>query len=368
MENSPDLARLLLDALRPDAPTRLPTGSGWPHLLTLADWHGLTPALFAVWHPSSVWDTLPYEVQKYLRRAYAENAVRHLNFRNEWLEIGDLLHSAQVTYAPLFDWALAERLYGDPAHGYLPHQIFLIPPAQAETADTALRHAHYQPLPAVGPTLWQSALPSDDAPPRLLQVQTGLWAAPWRGLHLRAAFPLRTTPKLELTDEWLLLYLTVGVAQALMERTLRLHQLLDVARFVQQTPNLNWDVVVQQAESANVGRLAYVAFYWAHHLLGTPLPPRVNWRQFQTQTPAALYHWLTTPQAAHALLAPPKARHVDYGLIFLATQTWGEKWGVLRHWVWPGRGEARQLSLPPLRHLVEGVKSTGKSAPAQRGL
>jgi len=394
-----DLARLLTDSLRVDAletdwRARLAAfgPADWALLLHHADGHTLTPLLYATWLKANALDTLPPEFRKRLKQAYVDNAVRNLNIRNELLEVHDILNNAQVPHIALKGWLLVERLYADPAHRYMSDQDFLVPPEHAEAGHRALKAAGYHPLPVKDewiekhlPSLWRNngyiwnGYLYDPHYPRPVELHVRLWEEGWRGLQLTnlpglwaslRTRPLAGTPMAMLSDEHTALHLAMHFAGHLIEREARLNQLLDLARFVRDTPGLNWEQVAREAQAVGIGRFVYAALYLAHEIFGAPLPPASAWQTLRAQTPPAFLHWLTHHGVADALTSDyrRRAKGKDYQLTLMAAQSGREVWGIARFAAFPpleqlrAKYQQRAAWLTPwlyARHVVERVKSYG---------
>jgi len=338
----------------------------WPALVHHADGHSLTPLLYSVWRDAGVLAALPPEIQTRLAKAYANNKIRNTHIRSELIEIHQLLDNADVPHLVLKGWPLVERLYADPAQRVLYDHDFLVPPDRAEAGHRALKQAGFRPLPARDawiekhlPALWRNdgytwdGYLFDPRYPRPVELHLRLWEAGWRGLHVRsrqlpdlwARAQTRTiagVPMQVLGDEDTLVHLAMHFAGHLIEREARLNQLLDLARF-QASTQLNWDIVLAQAEAANVSRFVYASLWLAHAIFGSPLPPDEVWTRLAAQTPPAFRRWLETQGVADVLTSDYRRKHKgkDYQLTFLAARSPLEWIGIVRF-----------AALPPLEQLM----------------
>ncbi len=388
-------ARLITNALRLDAPSfNLPNDIDWPALLNHADAHSLTPLLFATWREADILDQVPRESRERMAKAFHDNALRQANVCAELLEIDSILDAAGVPRLVLKGWPLAERLYADPAQRVIYDHDFLVPADQAEIGHQALLAAGFRQLPAKDewiekhlPSVWRndgyqwSGYLFDPHYPRPVELHLQLWETGWRGLGVR---PLPNIwadgqtvvaagrPMLTLSHENTVIHLSMHFAGHLIEREARLNQLLDLARFVHQVPDLNWGVINGRAATAGVGRFLFASLFLAHEIFASPLPPPAIWKQLETKAPLAFRKWLIENGVEDVLTSNyrQRSRGQDYQLTFLAARSIFERLGIIRFAALPPAGQLmvkynlRHRWLTPLlypRHLAERLGTYGRA-------
>ncbi len=337
----------------------------WAALVDHADGHSLTPLLYDVWRQAGALDDVPTDIQSRLAQAYADNAERNVHIRRELVEVHQLLAQARVPHLVLKGWPLVERLYPNPAQRVLYDHDFLVPPDQAERGQRALLAAGFQPLPAKDewiqkhlPPVWRNngyhwdGYLFDPHYPRPVELHVQLWEQDWRGLkvdQLPYLWPRATTATVAgqsmqlLSDVDTLIHLAVHFAGHLIERTARLNQLLDLARFTQRVAYIDWERLWAQVTAANVGRFVYASLYLAHRIFDASLPPSSIWQRLTTVTPPTFRNWLTRYGPGDVLTAdfrrPDKGQ--DYYLTLLAATSLPERLGIIRF-----------AALPPLGQLM----------------
>jgi hypothetical protein len=353
----------------------------------------LTPLLYTVWRDAGQLEQLPRAICERLAQAYADNAQRNVHIRQELREIHQILSEAGVPHLILKGWSLIEALYPDPAQRVLYDHDFLVPAGQADLGQRALQAAGFRPLPAKDawvekhlPALWRNdgyhwdGYLFDPLYPRPVELHLRLWEQGWRGLDVRQPPDPWTDARIEtiagapmprLSDENTLIHLAMHFAVHLVEREARLNQLLDLARFVQQAADLDWDLILRRAAQARVSRFVYASLFLAHRIFGSPLPAIDIWQRLTTATPPAWRVWLAEHGAADILTADFRRRDKgqDYRLTFLAAQSMVERLGIMCFAVLPPMGQlAAKYQLPyrwlgPLlypRYVAERVGSYGR--------
>ncbi len=372
MEHSlTNAARLITSTLslrvEPDQTLRQVQATGeidWGQLAGHADAHSLTPLLYDTWRQAGALAFVPPAIRSRLAQAFADNHQRNRFIRQELVDIHTLLNRAGVPHLVLKGWPLAERLYDHPAHRVLYDHDFLVPAPYAETGQQALLEAGFTPLPNSDawiekhlPSLWRNGgyrwngYLFDPHYPRPVELHLRLWEDGWRGLCVRQMAHLWATaqtclvagqPMQTLGNEETLVHLTTHFAGHLVEREARLSQLLDVARFMDRTPLLDWERIWALADQAGVTRFVYAALWLAHRIFAAPLPPEHLWRRLAVAVPPAFRRWLAGQGEADVLTSDYRRRRrgMDYRLTFLAAASLRERLGVVRF-----------ALLPPLAHL-----------------
>ena len=395
------IARLLVSPLRLDATPATARAAlaqagdvDWAVVLRHADAHTLAPLLYDAWRQAGVLDLVPEAPRARLAKAYADNKIRNGRIRGELLDVHQLLTAAQTPHIVLKGWPLVERLYADPAQRFMSDQDFLVPAERAMAGHQALRAAGFRPLPAKDewiekhlPSLWRNdgyhwdGYLYDPDYPRPVELHVRLWELGWRGLSVRdlpdvwaraAARVVAGQPMQVLSDEDTLVHLAMHFAGHMVEREARLNQLLDLARFVAQTPALDWPASLALAEAANVGRFVYASLWLAHDIFAAPLPPPESWGRLAQATPPALRDWLAAEGAADVLTSDYRRRSKgqDYRLTFMAARSPAERLGIARFALLPPMGQLaakyhlRHAWLGPLlypRHLAERARDYGRA-------
>lgn len=393
-------------------PPTPPADLDWDLLANHADGHTLTPLLASIWQDSGVLERAPEPTRNRLLAALADNGLRQAVIRAELLELTQLLTAAGVPHLVLKGWPLVERLYAQPAHRLLRDHDLLVHPEHLSAGYSTLLAAGFTPLPGDDTAVDKHAQPVwrnqgyvwngylfDPNYPRPVELHTRLWDAHWRGLtvlqlpDLWADAQIQTVagaPMQLMSDEKTVAHLSMHFAGHLIEREARLSQLLDLARFVQYRPALDWDRLLS-VSPANLHRFLYTSLYLAHAIFNSELPPAAVWQTLSQHTPAALRQWLADQAVTDALTTDFRRRRKgkdyqlaygnnatepaafeshgrDYQLTFLAANSLTERIGILRFAALP---PAEQLmakynvrgrwSLPFLypRHIVERLGQYG---------
>ena len=358
--------RFLTDSLRLDSPAvEPPPDLDWPALLDHADAHSLTPLLCRVWSGAEWWSRLPTGIMGRLERALSDNEVRQGRVRVELTEIASILNQARVSHIILKGIPLAERLYGDLAERVIYDHDILVAADAAERGHRALIAAGFQPLPAKDewiekhlPSVWRNdgykwdGYLFDPHYPRPVELHVRLWEANWRGLRVRdlpdvwsdaVTRVVAGREMMILSDEDTVIHQAMHFAGHLIEREARLIQLLDLARFVDQSRALDWQHIIRKARVAGVARFLYVSLWLAHEIFAAPHPPADAWQCLSDETPSAFRRWLVEQGVTDVLASNYrcKSKGKEYELTFLAARSLVERLGIVRF-----------AALPPLGQLM----------------
>ncbi len=137
---------LLLDVVAPLGSPRTDHGSWesgrWGKLLNVADWHRLSPALFA--HLRTL-EGAPAPVLSALERAYLANAARSAFIRDATGQVISALDGAGLRSLLLKGAALVETVYADPAEREMLDIDVLVPEVQMDRASAVLAMLGYAP-------------------------------------------------------------------------------------------------------------------------------------------------------------------------------------------------------------------------------
>jgi hypothetical protein len=140
---------LLLDVVSPLAEPRVDhaswAGDRWGQVLNIADWHRLSPALYAHLEATS---GAPAAVLSALKRAYLANSARSLFLRSATATVSSALDRAEIPAMLLKGAALVETVYADPGRREMLDIDLLVPDDRLAEASTVLREIGYAPGPS----------------------------------------------------------------------------------------------------------------------------------------------------------------------------------------------------------------------------
>lgn len=387
---TPDPARLAVVLTAPDL--------DWDDALYLADGHGLTPLLYALWSELDLLPRIPAVARARLEQAYANNAQRNADARAEFSHVLELLERARVESLVLKGLPLLLDLYHDPALRVLyDFDVVVRDRAQAQRGFDALLAAGYTPVPTKPGAVVAKHLPSlwrlggfvrrgdlfDVAQPRPVELHLALWDSPWRGLELGPLPDLWASSRVHeldghsfrvLSPEHTFVHLCAHLATHLIEREARAGQALDVGRFLAaHAAGLDWDTVLGAAAAARVSRLVYLAVHAASALTGAPLPPPAAFSTLAAQTPPRLSALAVQEAAADLLALDFRAPDLSraYALTFAAASNWRERAGVLAFALLPPAATVRaeyggRGPVPYARHLAARGRAVARSFAASR--
>jgi hypothetical protein len=139
---------LLLDVVSPLAEPRVDhaswAGDRWGQVLNIADWHRLSPALYA--HLEGT-NGAPAAVLNALKRAYLANSARSLFLRSATAAVNSALDRAEIPAMLLKGAALVETVYADPGRREMLDIDLLVHDDRLAEATAALREIGYGPTP-----------------------------------------------------------------------------------------------------------------------------------------------------------------------------------------------------------------------------
>src|SRR5581483_4017087 len=343
----PDLAQLRAQLTAPNL--------DWNDFLYLADGHGITPLLYCQWREFDLFQHVPDAPQQYMAQAYADNAARNNDARREFVELLERMKRVGVECIVLKGLPLLLELYSDPAQRVLYDFDLLVKnAAQARRGFDSLIADGFTIVPthaAVNkhlPSVWRlngfvrRGYLFDVAQPRPVELHLTLWDHEWRGLDVRPlpdlwAHSIRVEVEgisvRVLSPEDTFIHVCEHLATHLIERGARLGQVIDVARMLQRRgAQLNWERILESADTARVTRFVYLAQCAVNVLTGAPLPPSEDVAVLRARTPTRLREWAEQHSANDLLALDFRQPDLSqaYKLTFASTQSWKENARVLR--------------------------------------
>lgn len=301
-----DAARAQVDALL-SQPLR------WTYVFELARWHGLTPLLH---HQLSTHPQVPASALKTLRRRFQANAARSLQMTSELLRIQGAMETAHIPMVAYKGPLLAQALFNNLTLRQCYDLDLLVSPEDVPRALGVLRELGY-PRPRQA-----DHLPADSSqfavihPAHHTIVELHWLLAPPRHAYAfdmeamwqrRERITVAGTPFDTFGAEDLMVLLcTHGVKHFWR----RLHWLVSAAELLRVRPDLDWDLVMREADRIRGRRAVMLALYLSESLLEATIPPfitahrRASIRRLAHQTYGWLFH---TPGAIPQDLDPPGA-------------------------------------------------------------
>lgn len=289
MDIEPEYA-LLLDAAVPLAQKRADPASWdasrWGTALNVADWHRLSPALYAYLRAAAV---APAAVLNGLERAYLANAARSLYLRATTDRVLAALAAAEVPAMLLKGAALVQTVYPDPAVREMLDIDILVPPDRLGAARGALAPLGFAPVPAgPGSDRWQSAPAHDEAligEAEVVAVELhrhvavageghaftleGFWerarSAPASGHVIPSVEDLLLHVCFHFTRNRL------GGSAHRRNTGGALAQIFDIGRIV-EAETVDWDALARQARGYGLGARVFLGLF-AAQAVGVPVPP-----------------------------------------------------------------------------------------------
>jgi hypothetical protein len=287
-------AALLLGCVRMDTAAEgtlsslLKPGLDWDYLLTTAQMHGITPLLHQrLATLSSALEIIPKEAAARLTKLFTTNAHCNLAVVGELLRLQKQFQQTEISLLTFKGPVLAQLAYGDWSLRQFVDLDLLVPADQVSQAQDLLLGEGYQPYPLLSKaqlTIY-----------RTLHNQLTYWH-PQRqitlDLHwslLRQHFSYAPSEDfvwqhtsvvhlghhsvLTLSPEVLVLFLCAHAGQ---DNWRWLSSLSDIAHLVNCCPELDWDWVTHHVGQLGTQQMLGLSLYLCHHLLGMPLPSRVE--------------------------------------------------------------------------------------------
>lgn len=246
----PTLAALVAGQLEP---TQLPT-SAFPDLISAAREHAVAPMLY--WRLHSAGFDLKTQEWYDLRRLYTQQVYRYLQRKSAYKTLETAFHAAHIPTIWLKGFALAHSVYPNPALRPMADMDVLVPFSNKEQAlALALQHG-YVIVPLQSPArqiIWHHYQLRG---PVILEMHYRLLSA--RSKSLRSAQLTWFWSQTQLlrcsgisfhafTPEAEILYLSAHAILQHGETEFLLQRYLDLHLLIQQTPALDWNLIVEQA-------------------------------------------------------------------------------------------------------------------------
>lgn len=335
----------------------------WHQLLRLAEQHGVLPLVAR--NLSAHARGLPTEIEQQLRYAHEANVRRNLWFASELGRIADYLGGKHLRAVPYKGPVLAESVYGDLALRTFSDLDFLISPADFERAKQALAELGYRPAEEFSPAVERFWLRKGyersfdgAAGKNLVELQWGVlpyFYAVDLGIDDLLARASRTSVGGRevscLSPEDSLLVLCLHAAKHLWTRLIWVCDIAETLR----TQNIDYTLMLSQAQSLGILRIMGVSFWLAKQMLGTSVPQPA--KQAITSDPEVP----VLGQEFAMRLAKSATYDLDsseyFRWILRLRERRRDRWRYLRRLVWtPGAGDLAAVQLPeslfPLYRVV----------------
>ncbi len=257
----------------------------WPHLLRMALPHGMMPLLY--WHLNAACpDAVPEATMDRLRERFHSNTRRNLFLTGELLRLVNLFEAQGIPAIPYKGPVLATSVYGNVALRHFYDVDILVHRWDVPRARELLISAGYRPENQLTQEQEVALLQYGFEQPFVRDDGASVLELHWEIIQRTMSFPLdaehlweRLQPVslggkevLSLSPEDLLLILCVHGSKHIWER---LAWIRDVAGLVQVYRGIDWDRVVQQAETLGGSRMLFIGLLLARDLLGAALPQGV---------------------------------------------------------------------------------------------
>ena len=258
----------------------------WSYLLSTALPHGMMPLLY--WHLNATCsDAVPKTAMEQLRGHFHDNTRRNLFLTGELLRLLNLFEAQGISAIPYKGPALAASVYGNIALRNFSDLDVLVHRQVVPRAKELLISSGYQPAHQL--TNAQEAAFLQYECEHLFTRDDGasIVELHWEIMPRRLSFPLDTELLWErlgsisfggkvvptLSPEDLLLILCAHGSKHLWER---LAWICDVTGLIQAHWGMDWEWVVQQADTLGGSRMLSLGLLLARDLLGATLPEEVS--------------------------------------------------------------------------------------------
>jgi len=338
-------------------------GVDWHELFRLAEEHGVLPLVAR--NLGAHARGLPTVIEQQFRSAYEANVRRNLRFASELGRITDYLAGKHLRAVPYKGPVLAESIYGDLALRSFSDLDFLISPADFERAKLALADLGYRPAEELTPAVERFWLRNGYERSFDSAAGTNLVELQWGVLPYFYAVELAIDDLLArssrtsvggrevscLSPEDSLLVLCVHAAKHLWTRLIWVCDIAETLR----TQNIDFTLMLPQAQSLGILRIMGVSFWLAEHLLRADLPRPAQ--QVMTSDPevAVLGQQFTARLAVRATYDLNSSEYFRWTLRLRERRE--DRWRYLWRLVWtPGAGDLAAVQLPeslfPLYRVV----------------
>lgn len=262
------------------------TDLDWQEITSSAWKHGLIPLLYTNINAIAS-DTVPQDVLEQLRKLFYTNAQRSLQLTGELVQLLRLLQENGILAVPYKGPVLANLLYGNIALRQFCDLDILVQPQDVLKFKDLLISQGYRPKIELTKTEEAAYLKDKskhtynfihDSKRIMLEVH-------WR-------ITLRYTSSIEVKyiwkhllsssfgdmeiysfspENWLLLLST----HASRHRWEKLSWLADIAELIGRNPEINWQMLIQQASEFDCRRMVFIGLFLTYNIIGITLPNEV---------------------------------------------------------------------------------------------
>lgn len=339
-----------LSSAPPDPNDDIAAATAWPDILTLAQRHGVGPALYYGCVRAGVQAAIPPAALHALRTSYHRNAARNMQMQHELARVLALFEQQRIPVIPLKGAYLAEAVYGSIALRTMQDIDLLVRADDVPQAWAGLERLGYDPMRPVHleaerayhfhlpPFVKKNALPLElhwqltaRAAPFAIPINA-LWERSQPGRI--AGFPVRC-----LAPEDLMLYLCIHLVYAHMFTT-GVRSLLDIAALLRRS-SLDWHAFQRSASAWHAEKCAYLGLYLVNALLREKIPPeRLTALTSPDTLPDALaFAYTQLDSSTH-----PFTEHVT---AFWNAAGWDERFRMLLARLFPAPAEMQRLYPTP---------------------
>lgn len=264
----------------------------WKLIIVLATQHRVLALLFHNLKQIAP-HQIPSAVLAHLQTFFSTHTFRNLNQAAEIIRLINLLKQHDIPAIPFKGPTLALNIYGDIKLRQFDDLDILVSPSDfLKTRQVLMTEGGYQrptPSPFLIPEQEIAHLHAEyecslmhATRKTLIDLHQNLTGGTFiwypfdvQDLGAQLAPVSQTDGLLTLSTEDLLLYLCTHGAKSLWQR---LVWICDVAELVNGSPNLNWEQLLQKAQSVKLERMLLLGLQLAHRVLGTALPTLVSER------------------------------------------------------------------------------------------
>ena len=237
----------------------------WSYVLTAAMKHRMVPLLYQSLHQACP-GAIPTDVDRYLHRLCQVNTLKNLFLDHQLQDILAWFGEENIPAIAYKGPELAKLAYGSLSLRQFTDLDVLVRPQDFEAAQVVLRSHGYEASVHLG---WEMHWISSDQ-----QIHVDL--------H-RALFPdffaipdSFIQPSHPLSPEDMLLVLAVQLGKDCCHWKLRISQICDIAVFLGQYPNLDFERVFAKAQTFGILRFLVIALILVQDFLAEPLPAPIQ--------------------------------------------------------------------------------------------
>ncbi|MER3490966.1 MAG: hypothetical protein C4323_00750 [Mastigocladus sp. ERB_26_2] len=262
------------------------TDLDWQEITSSAWKHGLIPLLYTNINAIAS-DTVPQDVLEQLRKLFYTNAQRSLQLTGELVQLLRLLQENGILAVPYKGPVLANLLYGNIAlrqfcdldilvqpqdilkfkdllisQGYRP-QIELTKTEEAAYLKDKSKHTYnfiHDSKRIMLEVHWRIT-PRYTSSIEVKYIWKHLLSSSFGGMEIYSFSP----------ENWLLLLST----HASRHRWEKLSWLADIAELIGRNPEINWQMLIQQASEFDCRRMVFIGLFLTYNIIGITLPNEV---------------------------------------------------------------------------------------------